>query len=132
LFYLWWGPIISTIKKALKYKSFLAPFVLSVIPSSTFAAFGAGPFFGGGCHINTDDPGTGDVECLIKNITDWALGAIGLICVLMIIIGGVRYIVSAGNQTQTEGAKKTIVGAIIGLIIVILSDLMVNVVMSLL
>jgi len=41
--------------------------------------------------------------------------------VLIIAIGGVRYIASHGEQTQMEGAKKTITWAIIGLVIIIFS-----------
>ncbi|MDI6777786.1 MAG: pilin [Patescibacteria group bacterium] len=42
----------------------------------------------------------------------------GTIAVLFIVIGGVMYMVSGANKTVTERAKKTIVFAIVGLVIV--------------
>jgi hypothetical protein len=45
----------------------------------------------------------------------------GAIAVLMIIIGGLRYVLSAGDANGTAGAKNTIIYAIVGLIIVIVA-----------
>lgn len=45
----------------------------------------------------------------------------GPVAVLMLSIGGIRYIVSRGDQTQMEEAKKTITYAVIGLVVIILS-----------
>jgi len=47
----------------------------------------------------------------------------GTIAVLFIIIGGVMYMVSGANKTVTERAKKTIIFAIVGLVIVIAAPL---------
>jgi hypothetical protein len=47
--------------------------------------------------------------------------AAGPVAVLMIAIGGFRYVISHGDQTQMESAKKTITWAIIGLIVIIFS-----------
>jgi hypothetical protein len=35
----------------------------------------------------------------------------------MIIVGGIRYVISAGNATQITAAKTTILYAIVGLVI---------------
>jgi hypothetical protein len=56
------------------------------------------------------------------------LGVTGLIAVLFIIYGGFRYITSAGNDETAESAKKTIINAIIGLVVVILSYVIVTVI----
>ena len=53
----------------------------------------------------------------IQQLTDVLLFLIGAIAIIMIIIGGVRYVVSAGDQTALTSAKNTILYAIIGLII---------------
>jgi type IV secretion system pilin len=59
-----------------------------------------------------------------------ALGITGIIAVAFIIYGGFRYITSAGNDEAAEGAKKTIINAIIGLIVVILSYVIISVVVN--
>lgn len=45
----------------------------------------------------------------------------GLIAVVMIFIGAFKYILSQGNPDSAAGARKTVINAIIGLIIVIIS-----------
>ncbi|MDO8507010.1 MAG: pilin [bacterium] len=68
----------------------------------------------------------------IKAIGNWLLGIAGLVAVVFLVIGGIRYIVSAGNPTQTEGAKKTIIFALVGLAIIVLSLVLINVVLGVL
>jgi hypothetical protein len=46
---------------------------------------------------------------------------IGAISVLMIIIGGIRYVTSNGDQNQITSAKNTILYAVIGLVVAILA-----------
>lgn len=49
------------------------------------------------------------------------LYASGSVAVVLLVIGGVRYIASVGNQEMLEGAKKNIKFALIGLLVVILA-----------
>jgi hypothetical protein len=51
---------------------------------------------------------------------------VGIVAVIMIIFGGLRYITSGGNDTSVTGAKNTILYAIIGLIIVALAQVLVR------
>lgn len=46
---------------------------------------------------------------------------IGAVAVLMIIIGGIRYTTSNGDQAQITGAKNTIIYAVVGLVVAVLS-----------
>lgn len=62
-----------------------------------------------------------DITQVIFTIIDWVLIVTGAFAVLMLIIGGFRYITSAGNESQVEGAKNTMTFAIIGLVIVLLA-----------
>lgn len=45
----------------------------------------------------------------------------GPAAVLILAVGGLRYVISHGDQTAIEEAKKTIIWAIIGLIVIMLS-----------
>jgi len=65
----------------------------------------------------TDD----DLVGIIQGVGDAILAVAGALAVVMLIIGGVRYIISAGNSDQIAGAKKTIEYAIAGVIIVALA-----------
>lgn len=55
---------------------------------------------------------------------------IGAVAVLLIIIGGLRYVLSAGDQASITGAKNTILYAVVGLAVAILSGAIVNFVLS--
>lgn len=54
----------------------------------------------------------------------------GIIAVIFIILGGYRYITSAGNQENSKAAIKSITNAVIGLIIVIAAWLVINLVLD--
>lgn len=54
---------------------------------------------------------------VIQSIINTMLFIIGIISVIMLIVGGIRYVISGGNQSQVEGARNTILYAIVGLVI---------------
>lgn len=58
---------------------------------------------------------------LFHTVSDTLIFIVGAVSVIMLIIGGLRYVLSSGNATSVEGAKNTILFAIIGLIVAILA-----------
>lgn len=64
---------------------------------------------------------TADLVQTVINIIQWILGLLGLVAVIMIIIGGFRWMTAGGNEEKVETAKKILTAAIIGLIIVLLA-----------
>lgn len=67
---------------------------------------------------------------IFQTITNILLFLIGAIAVIMLIIGGVRYVVSGGDQAQVTSAKNTILYAIVGIVVAFLAYAAVNFVMS--
>jgi len=55
---------------------------------------------------------------------------VGFVAVVMIIVGGFRYITSGGSSERVSGAKNTILYGIIGLVIVALAQIVVQFVLS--
>jgi len=78
----------------------------------------------GGTGLPNDTSVTG----FIMKIINIALAVAGLVAVLFLIIGGFRYITSAGNEETAEQAKKIIINAIIGIVVIILSFVIVRVI----
>ena len=68
---------------------------------------------------------------LILYIINIMLFFAGMIAVMFIIVGGYWYITSAGNEEQAEKGKTTLVNAIMGIILVILSWVIIRVVTNL-
>ena len=71
-----------------------------------------------------ESPGT--VTKIIKNVIDVLSVLGGAAAVVMIIVGGFRYITSAGNPESAKGARSTITYAIIGLVIIALAQIIVH------
>ncbi len=85
-----------------------------------FAASCAAPDIGLGQLSETRLPDKKPGE-IIANITRFVAGLIAVLAVLMIIVGGIMYIASAGDSSRADKAKGIIVSAIIGLVIAILA-----------
>lgn len=76
-------------------------------------------------------PGTNtDLTAQVQLIINLLIGLIAVSAVIMLIIGGFRYVFSQGNDTATKGAKDTILYAIIGIVISILAFAIVNFVIA--
>jgi hypothetical protein len=82
----------------------------------------------GGCA--TADAGGNNIEALMVKIIQIFSVIVGFIAVIMIIVGGVKYITSGGDSGNISGAKNTIIYAIIGLIIVAVAQLVVHFVLK--
>lgn len=83
------------------------------------SAYDCPPTAGGVC--DGIDSGEAGVMDIIVNITGFLMWAVGAAAVVLIIVGGLRYILAAGNDQQVAGAKKMIIGALVGLGIAVMS-----------
>jgi len=59
-------------------------------------------------------------------ISQWVLGIVGSLTLLMFIYGGFIFLISAGSSEKISQAKKIITAAVVGLIIVFSSWLIIN------
>lgn len=75
---------------------------------------------GGGSSSGTE------LNTIIENIVNLLLFVAGAVAVVMIIIGGIRYITSNGEQTHVKAAKETILYSVVGLIVALLAFAIVN------
>lgn len=66
------------------------------------------------------------IEGGLKQVVNVLLFLIGAVSVIVIIIGGIMFTVSAGDAGRAKKAKDTILYAVIGLIIAILAFSIVN------
>jgi hypothetical protein len=79
------------------------------------------------CVNQSDTP---SLTAIIKKVITILSLLVGAISVVMIIIGGFRYVTSAGSDKGVESAKKTIMYALIGLVIVALAQVIVHFVLN--
>ena len=74
--------------------------------------------------------GEGNIKTLVLRIVNYALTFLGIVAVLIIVFGGFTYITAAGAQDKVDNAKKMIMYAIVGIIIILLSFAIVNTVLQ--
>ncbi|MEI6481548.1 MAG: pilin [Candidatus Saccharibacteria bacterium] len=122
---------------ALASTMLLAP--LAIVPVAHAATFDLpGSVCGGvGIDINTADPScVSDTTSQTKVNDTVKLGLnlfsaiVGIIAVVMIIVGGIKYITSGGDSGNVTAAKNTILYAVIGLVVVALAQIIVKFVLG--
>ena len=68
----------------------------------------------------------GNLGNVIEDITNVLLFIIGAVAVIMIIVGGIKYVLSNGDSAQITSAKNTILYAVIGIVVALLAYAIVN------
>lgn len=75
-------------------------------------------------QLTSIEPGSSALAVYIGNIYKFACAVAGILAVVMIVLGGYRYIFSAGNQKSIGEAKGMISSALLGLVLVFCSYLL--------
>jgi hypothetical protein len=103
----------------------------TIIASSTSYAFSLGLQDGADAAKGVDQMtelfGAAGVFNTVTNVLLFVIGAIS---VLMIIIGGLRYVISGGDSSNVTAAKNTILYAVVGLVVALLAYAIINFVLT--
>lgn len=97
---------------------------------------GAINVFGNGCSGQAKDAksvcgNTGNsAASMAKTVINVMLFILGIISVIMIVIGGMRYVVSNGDSSTVTAAKNTILYSVVGLVVAIMAYAIVNFVIT--
>lgn len=83
---------------------------------------------GGDCEL--EDGSEETVNAILTDIINIFSLVVGIVAVIMIIVGGLKYITSGGDSGNVSGAKNTILYAVVGLVIVALAQVIVRFVLS--
>jgi hypothetical protein len=109
----------------------LAIFCANLTPTSFFAVFSLGISDGASSARGADQAadlfGSTGIFTTISNVMLFIVGAIS---VIMVIVGGLRYVISGGNTTNVGTAKNTILYAVVGLVISLLAYAIINFVLE--
>ncbi|MBR2589172.1 hypothetical protein IKE84_02440 [Candidatus Saccharibacteria bacterium] len=71
-----------------------------------------------------------DLMSILNLIINVALGVIGFVAVVMIIMGGIQYTTSSGDAAKVTKAKNTIMYGVVGLVIALLAFAIVNFILT--
>lgn len=67
-----------------------------------------------------------DITAILKSVITILLTIAGIIAVIMIVIGAIRYITSDGDPGKASTARMTVIYAMVGLVLAIMSYGIVN------
>ncbi len=74
--------------------------------------------------------GQNSIRGLILTIVDYFLGFLGLLAVIMVVYGGVTYVSSAGEDEAIGKAKKIIMYALVGIVVILLAFVLVRAILG--
>lgn len=72
----------------------------------------------------------GGIKGIVLMIINFFLGFLGLLAVIMVIYGGFLYVSSAGNEENVNKAKKILLYAVLGIIVIIVSFALINTILG--
>ena len=126
----------TLISYTLYMKSFFLVLLLS-LPTTTSAQFQSFVQCDGtGIRRGSDTPRIPCDFCYIvsmaKAIVDFLIVATILITIIVIVVAGIRLVISRGNEQAMEAAKQYLTNAVVGLILVLASWLVIDTVMKIL
>lgn len=118
-----------------------ASLALAVIPmAAPVAVYAEDPNIGGnlgcGANLNVDgtscdtETGSERIQQIVTTLVNVFSIVVGIVAVIMIVVGGFKYITSGGDSGNITSAKNTIVYAVIGLVIVALAQFLVQFVLK--
>lgn len=80
-----------------------------------------------GCETDANGNSAAErVDEIVSQVINILSLAVGVVAVVMIIVGGLRYITSGGDSSNVTGAKNTILYAVVGLIVVAFAQVIVR------
>ena len=82
------------------------------------------------CDPTNDTAANDRINNIIKTVINLFSLVVGLVSVITIIVGGLKYITSGGDSNNVTSAKNTILYALVGLVVVALAQFIVRFVLT--
>jgi hypothetical protein len=95
--------------------------VVSLAPTSNVAAINVFKACSSNSATDVCKASGDSAATMIQTVIKIALTVLGMISILMIVIGGVRYTLSTGDSTAVKNAKDTVLYSVVGLVVAIMS-----------
>jgi hypothetical protein len=72
----------------------------------------------------------GSIADILTRVRDMLMLVIGSLSLVMLTVGGVKYVTAGGDQDGVKGAKQTVKHALLGLGVALLAPVMIQVLKS--
>ena len=107
--------------------SFMPSVALAAAPTSQSTVCAT---LGSNATCSSTPAGSVSIDTIIKVIIEVFSSIIGVVSVIMIMVGGFKYITSNGDANNVKNAKSTITYAVVGLVIVAFAQIIVKYVLA--
>lgn len=105
----------------------VTPLVAEAATAKSAVCDGIGASTNSGNCTDGSGKSINDIAALVINIFSWV---VGVVAVIFAIVAGFKYITSGGDASAIKSAKDTLFYVIIGLVVVALSQVVVNFVLD--
>ena len=102
----------------------------AVFVASTVSSFAGSTFVPSGVAQTSSLTQTGGITTFLSGVLNLLIGIAGFLVLVYLVISGVKYITSGGDAQKTESARKSIIAALIGIVVVLLSYILVRLVLN--
>lgn len=116
---------LRSLEKSLAYAGTFA-YLQFLTVAKAFAATNGG--FGGEIPAiaGTANGGANQTRASVVKVINFALGFLALVAVVFVIVGGIRILAAGGNEENVTKGRKTIIYAIIGLVVIFFARVIVG------
>ena len=85
---------------------------------------------GGGATCNTGLPTVPASSKNLQHGLEAAFGIIAVVAVVMVVVGGLQFVLAQGDPQTVVRARKTIIYAVVGLVVAVSADVIVGFVLN--
>ena len=97
----------------------------ALLPLAAFAQVDLGLEYGQAIGL-----GTQDVRTTVSNVIKAFMGLLGIVAVVIILLGGFKWMTAAGSEEKVSEAKKLIMNGVIGLVVIMMAYAIANFVVT--
>jgi glucose uptake protein GlcU len=112
---------MKKIKQLMLVFAFAAGVSAAVLPVGDVAAINVFKACNGATSQVCSAQGNENATSMAQKVTTTLLFILGIISVIMIIVGGIRYTTSNGDASRVKAAKDTITYSVVGLVVALLA-----------
>ena len=112
-----WLTLSSSAMRKATLTKIAASAMTAAVVAAPAIALAAGPDLGLN-YATAIGLGTQDVRTTVSSVIRAFMGLLGIVAVVIILLGGFKWMTAGGNEEKVSEAKKLIISGIIGLVII--------------
>ena len=101
-------------------------YIKKILPVAVITLLALIPFVGQAAEIQRGGWGLQDIVGFMDTVANWLYVISFAVALIIIIVGGLRYMTSGGNEDNQKKAKQMIITGLIGVAIILLAGIVLD------